>query len=239
MNLITSDIMTLSCPFLIRTDAELDAVLDKLRPRLERSVNNAGFIPLAWSKVGWVNFFSRRPVFTPADIKRQKLAVGRDTDAITDVFKTMGYQLVDTSLNDVLVSLNSGAIDAAYQSPVNAAASQIFGIAKNMSSLRIAPFMGAVLMNQSAWRSIPEKHREAVRRIGRETEAANNRNVQKMEADAIAAMLKYGLTVNDSTAEQEAEWAADINRVMPELLDKTFNKELYNEIETVLRTMRN
>jgi TRAP-type C4-dicarboxylate transport system substrate-binding protein len=137
------------------------------------------------------------------------------------------------------VSLNSGAIDAAYQSPVNAAASQIFGIAKNMSSLRIAPFMGAVLMNQSAWRSIPEKHRETVRRIGRETEAANNRNVQKMEADAIAAMLKYGLVVNDSTAEQEAEWAADINRVMPELLDKTFNKELYNEIETVLKTMRN
>jgi TRAP-type C4-dicarboxylate transport system substrate-binding protein len=239
MNLITSDVVTLSCPFLIRTDAELDAVLDKLRPELEASVNKAGFVTLAWSKVGWVRFFSRRPVYVPADMKSQKLAVSGDMPSLNDAFRTMGYQLVETSLNDVLMSLSSGSIDAVFQSPVNAAVTQVFGIAKNMNSLKIAPFMGAILMNQAAWRSIPARYRDALLKIGRETETQNSQNVAQMEDAATAAMLQNGLVINEATARQEQEWIDDVNRAMPQLLGKMFNRELYNDIQSVLKQIRN
>jgi TRAP-type C4-dicarboxylate transport system substrate-binding protein len=239
MNLITPDVVTLSCPFLIRTDGELDAVLDKLRPQLEASVNKAGFVTLAWSKVGWVQFFSRRPVYVPADMKSQKLAVGTEMPSLNDAFRTMGYQLVETSLNDVLVSLNSGAIDAVFQSPVNAAVTQVFGISKNMNSMKIAPFIGAILMNQAAWRSIPAQYRDALLKIGRETETQNSRNVAQMEETATSAMLRNGLAINESTAAQEQEWIDDVNRAMPQLLGKTFNQELYTDIQAVLKQIRN
>jgi TRAP-type C4-dicarboxylate transport system substrate-binding protein len=239
MNLISPEVMTLSCPFLIRTDAELDVVLDKLRHQLETSVNKAGFVTLAWSKVGWVRFFSRRPVYVPADMKNQKLAVSSDLPSFNDAFRTMGYQLVETGLNDVLVSLNSGSIDAVFQSPVNAAVTQVFGIAKNMNSMKIAPFMGAILMNQAAWRSIPARYRDALLKIGRETESQNSRNVAQMEDAATAAMLQNGLLINEVTAQQDQEWIDDVNRVMPQLLGKTFNRELYNDIQAVLKQIRN
>jgi TRAP-type C4-dicarboxylate transport system substrate-binding protein len=238
MNLISENIITLSCPFLIRTDEELDTVIDKLRPQLEVDINKAGFVTVAWSKVGWVRFFSRRPVFIPADMKRQKLAVGNDVPSLTDAFRTMGYQLVETQLNDVLVSLNSGAIDALYQSPVNVAVSQAFGIAKNMSTLRIAPFMGAVVLNQAAWRSIPDQYKDALIKIGRGVENQNNQNVKKMEGDAIAAMVKNGLVINECNEAQEQEWVDDVNKVMPQLLNKTFDKKLYNDIQDVLNQIR-
>ena len=238
MNLISKNIITLSCPFLIRTDGELDTVLDKLRPKLEADIGRAGFVTVAWSKVGWVRFFSRRPVFVPADMKKQKLSVGNDVPSLNDAFRTMGYQLVETNLNDVLVSLNSGAIDATFQSPVNAAVSQLFGVAKNMSSVRIAPFMGAILLNQAAWRNIPDQYRDALLKIGREVERQNNQNVKKMEDDAVAAMLKNGLVVNQCSPEQEREWIEDVNKVMPQLLDKTFDKTLYNDIQDVLNQIR-
>ena len=238
MNLISKNIITLSCPFLIRTDGELDTVLDKLRPKLEADIGRAGFVTVAWSKVGWVRFFSRRPVFVPADMKKQKLSVGNDVPSLNDAFRTMGYQLVETNLNDVLVSLNSGAIDATFQSPVNAAVSQLFGVAKNMSSVRIAPFMGAILLNQAAWRNIPDQYRDALLKIGREVERQNNQNVKKMEDDAVAAMLKNGLVVNQCSPEQEREWIEDVNKVMPQLLDKTFDKTLYNDIQNVLNQIR-
>lgn len=238
MNLISPDVVTLSCPFFIQTDDELDAVLDRLRPQLEAGVNKAGFVTVAWSKVGWVRFFSRRPVFVPSDMKKQKLAVGNDMPSFNDAFRTMGYQLVETNLNDVLVALNSGSIDAVYQSPINAAVSQAFGIAKNMSSLRIAPFLGAILLNQAAWRSIPDQYKDALMKIGREVESRNNQNVKKMEDDALAAMLKNGLVINECSPDQEREWIDDINKVMPQLLDKTFNKTLYNNIQDVLEQTR-
>jgi TRAP-type C4-dicarboxylate transport system substrate-binding protein len=239
MSLIAPDVATLSCPFLIRTDSELDVVLDKLRPRLEESVNKAGFVTLSWSKVGWVRFFSRRPVYVPSDMKRQKLAVGNDMPAFNDAFRTMGYQLVETHLNDVLMSLNSGAIDALFQSPVNAAVTQVFGVAKNMNSMKIAPFMGAILMNQAAWRSIPAQYRDALLKIGREIETQNSRNVAQMEDTATAAMLKNGLVVNEVTPQQEQEWINDVDRTMPQLLGKQFNRELYNDIQVVLKQIRN
>jgi TRAP-type C4-dicarboxylate transport system substrate-binding protein len=193
---------------------------------------------MAWSKVGWVRFFSRRPVLVPADMKGQKLAVGNDVPSLNDAFRTMGYQLVETSLNDVIVSFNSGAIDAAFQSPVNAAVSQLFGIAKNMSSMRIAPFMGAILLNQTAWRSIPDQYKDALIKIGREVESQNNQNVKKMEDEAVAAMLKNGLIINQCNPAQEREWIDDVNKVMPQLLNKTFDKTLYNDIQDVLKQIR-
>jgi TRAP-type C4-dicarboxylate transport system substrate-binding protein len=138
----------------------------------------------------------------------------------------------------VLVSLNSGAIDAVYQSPVNVAVSQAFGIAKNMSTLRIAPFMGAVLLNQRAWQSIPDQYKDALLQIGRGVENQNNQNVKKMEGDAIAAMVENGLVINECDAAQEQEWINDVNKVMPQLLDKTFDRAFYNSIQDVLKQIR-
>jgi TRAP-type C4-dicarboxylate transport system substrate-binding protein len=40
---INPEIMTLSCPFLIRNNAELDLVLNALKPDLEKKINDKGY----------------------------------------------------------------------------------------------------------------------------------------------------------------------------------------------------
>jgi TRAP-type C4-dicarboxylate transport system substrate-binding protein len=238
MGLVAPDVMTLSCPFLIRSDSELDVVLDKMRGSLETKIEEGGFVTLAWSKVGWVRFFSKSPVFVPADLKKQKVGTGNEIPAFTDVFKALGYQMVPVNLPDVVVALTSGAIDAVYQSPVNAAATQIFGIAKNMNSMKVAPFMGAVVINSETWRKIPDQYKDTILKLGRQMEAQNNQDVIKMENDALAAMVKYGLIINDCTASQEDEWVSDTQRSIPQLLGKTINKEVYEDMQAVLKSYR-
>jgi TRAP-type C4-dicarboxylate transport system substrate-binding protein len=76
-------------------------------------------------------------------------------------------------------------------------------------------------------------------KIGRETETQNSRNVAQMEDAATKAMLQNGLVINDITQQQEQEWIDDVNRAMPQLLGKQFNRELYNDIQTVLKNIRN
>jgi TRAP-type C4-dicarboxylate transport system substrate-binding protein len=73
LKLIMPEVMTLSCPFLIRNNEELDLVLKEIRPDIEAQINRRGYHSLAWSKVGWIRFFSKNPVFVPADLKRQKM----------------------------------------------------------------------------------------------------------------------------------------------------------------------
>ncbi|MDR2797455.1 MAG: TRAP transporter substrate-binding protein DctP [Treponema sp.] len=232
------EIITLSCPFLIRNNEELDLVLNKLKPYLEERINQEGFFTLAWSKAGWVKFFSKAPVFVPADLKRQKLGTNEQEPALMDAFKAMGYQMVPVAMNQALVYLNGGMIDAVYQSPVNVGGLQIFGVAKNMASINIAPFMGGIVMNQTGWRSIPDQYKPVLLRIAKRLEAELDTSIQQLEGEAIATMRKYGLIINQVSPAQEQLWYDDVNRVIPALLGTTFNRELYGQIETLLKAHR-
>ncbi|MDR1144059.1 MAG: TRAP transporter substrate-binding protein DctP [Spirochaetaceae bacterium] len=235
MKLISPEIMTLSCPFLIRNNTELDLVLKNLKPDLERKINSRGYYTLAWSKVGWVRFFSKSPVFVPADLKRQRLGTSDAETELLDAFRAMGYQMTPIAMNQILVSLSGGQIDAVYQSPVNAGGLQIFGLAKNMASIPVAPFMGAIIMNQRAWRAIPDKYKPELMRITRRVEAELDRSVQDFEAEVIQTMVNYGLVINRVSPEQEKVWYADANRVIPSLMGKVFDRDIYNRISGLLR----
>ncbi|MDR0589163.1 MAG: TRAP transporter substrate-binding protein DctP [Spirochaetaceae bacterium] len=240
LNTITPEheIMTLSCPFLIRNNEELDLVLNNLKPDLEARINREGFFTLAWSKAGWVKFFSKQPIFTPADLRRQKLGTSEQEPALMDAFKAMGYQMVPVSMNQALVYLNGGMIDVVYQSPINVGGLQIFGVAKNMASINIAPFMGGIVMNQAAWRSIPEQYKPELLRIAKRLELELDTSIQQLEANAIATMKNYGLKINEISPAQERLWYDDMARAIPSLLGSTFNRELYGKIEALLREYR-
>jgi TRAP-type C4-dicarboxylate transport system substrate-binding protein len=238
LNAITPGVMTLSCPFLIRDNTELDLVLNELKPELEEGINSKGFHFLAWSKVGWVKFFSKAPVFTPNDLKRQRLGTSDTEPALMDAFKAMGYQMVPVAMNQVLVYLNGGMIDAVYQSPVNVGGLQIFGLAKNMANINIAPFLGGVVMNQATWRAIPDRYKPELVRIAKRMEASLDSSIQELEAGVIESMRQYGLVINDLTPAQKQLWYDDVNRVIPSLFGTTLDRATYGRIESILRPRR-
>jgi TRAP-type C4-dicarboxylate transport system substrate-binding protein len=238
LNNITPEIMSLSIPFLIRDNTELDLVLNELKPELERNINAKGFYTLAWSKAGWVKFFSKAPVFVPDDMKKQKLGTNENDPALMDAFKKMGYQMIPVSMNEVLVYLNGGMIDAVYQSPVNVGGMQIFGLAKNMASINIAPFMGGIVMNGAAWRSIPDKYKPELIRIAKKLETDLDSSIQQLETDVIKTMSEYGLVINQLSAAQEQLWYDDSARIIPNLFGSTFNRATYDRIETILNAHR-
>jgi TRAP-type C4-dicarboxylate transport system substrate-binding protein len=238
LNSITPEIMAISCPFLIRNEAELDFVLNNLKSELEQKINSKHFFMLAWSKTGWVRFFSKAPVYVPADMKKQKLGTNESDTNLMDAFKAMGYNMVPVAMKDILISLSGGQIEAVYQSPVNAGGMQIFGLAKNMASINIAPFMGGIVMNETAWKRIPDKYKPELLRIAKRHERELDGAIQKLEAETIATMQNYGLVINRLSPAQEQLWYDDVEKTLPKLLGTTFNKEMYEKIETLLKDFR-
>jgi TRAP-type C4-dicarboxylate transport system substrate-binding protein len=237
-NAITPEVMALSYPLLIHNNEELDVVLEKIRPELEARIEKSGFTSLAWARAGWVKIFSRDPVFSPAEMRRQKMATSPDELEMLQVFKAMGFQMVPMNLNEVLAGLNNHMIDAVYQSPVFVAGLQVFGVAKNMSSLNLAPFMGGILMNQTAWRRIPVQHREKILAICKQIEAEIENSFAKLEEDAVTTMAKYGLRINALSAAQEQEWYREIDRHENVLVGPVFNREFYLKIKSILAEYR-
>jgi TRAP-type C4-dicarboxylate transport system substrate-binding protein len=238
MKLITPDVLTLSVPFLIRNDGELDAVLNVLKPELEARINEQGFFTLAWSKSGWVKIFSKTRVLVPDDLKRLKVGTNKDSPELTQALKTMGYQMIPVGMNDVLVSLNSGMIDAVYQSPMYVGAMQIFGVTKNMASINLAPFMGGIILNNQGWRTVPDQYKAQLQTICQSVAREIDISISQLETNAIKTMVSYGLVVNQISPEQEQLWYTDIDRTIPSLLGSTFSPDIYKKIDEILQKYR-
>jgi len=235
---IAPEIMTLSCPFLIRNDAELDLILHGLRDDLEARINRQGFFTLAWARIGWIRFFSKQPVFVPDDLKRQRLGTNTDQAEMNQVFRTMGFQMVPVAQNDILIALNSNMVDAVFSSLAAVGNSQVFGLARNMASINVAPFVGAIVFNQRAWRAIPERYRAQLIEATRIRERALDGAVRNLEDELTGVMEAHGLRVNQLTPEQEQQWFNEIGRVTPSLVGTMFDREIYGRIENILREHR-
>ena len=236
---ITPEVITLSCPFFIRNDDELDLILGEMKGELEERINAKGFFTLAWARVGWVKIFSKAPVLVPEDLKRQKLGTNGEYEKINQVFKTMGFQMVPISQDEILIALNSPMVDAVYESPIAVGGTQAFGLARNMASINIAPFLGAIVLNRRAWNSIPEKYKDQLIEAVRRRESELDPLVRKFEEDMIKIMADYGLKVNQLTPAQEQLWYDEIGRAMPSLVGTVFDRGIYNRIEVKLREYRN
>jgi TRAP-type C4-dicarboxylate transport system substrate-binding protein len=239
---INPRVMTLSAPFFVRTDSELNAVLPQIQPEFEAQIHNqTDYVVVAWSKVGWVNIFSKDPVYTPDDLKRQKIATNADADDLNTAFKSMGFQMVETDLTDVGTKILSGTIMAAYQNPAAVAAYQLHKELRNMLSLNLAPFVGGIVMNQVTWKKIealnpsyPADITRASRRIAADLDASMQQTVNS----AIEVMKKGGLKVNEPTAAQAQLWYSEVERVMPSLLGSTFDRDIYQKINAILEKQR-
>ena len=235
---IAPEILTLSCPFFIRDDEELNEILKTVKSDFESKINSQNYFALTLVRGGWVKFFSRNPVVVPADLKRQKMGSVPSEPELARAFRTMGYQVVEVDTTRVLIALNGGTIDAIYMSPIFAAGAQYFGVAKHMASINVAPFMGGVVLNKHAWESIPAQHRDALitvsRRVGMELETS----LLKLEAETVRQMKNNGLRENQITPQQMEEWYSETVRAIPGLLGSTFDRAMYNKIDGILQNYR-
>ena len=238
---IMPEVMSISYPFLIRNDDELAAVMQKIKPQLDVKIQQNGYVTLAWACAGWIKIFSKTPVFTPDDLKKIKMASPPDDQQMIQSFRLMGYQVVPVNLPDCLVSLRSGMIDATYQSPIYAAGNQLFGVAGNMTNVNLAPFMGGIFMNNTAWRRVPDKYKPQLLELCKKMERDIESSISGFEADAISTMLKYGLKIHSPTQQQVQAWYDDTAKYENNLVGgatPVFNREYYLLIKGILADYR-
>jgi len=240
LNSVVPEVMSISYPFLIRDDAELEAVMSRIKPDLDVLFQKQDFITLAWANAGWIKIFSKVPVYVPGDLRKTKLGSNSAEEGFNQAFKAMGYQVVGVSLNDILIALNSNSIDSIYISPIYVAANQLFGITKNMTEINIAPIMGGILINNTTWRRIPEKYKSQFMASAKRIEREIASSISGLENEAVATMVRYGLAINELNPQQRQEWYDDTVRYENNLIGghSVFDKTYYQRIKTILADYR-
>lgn len=225
LNEIFNGVKALSYPLFIRNDAEFDYVLSKMRPYFDEQIQRHGFKVVMWSPGGWMYFYSRNPMVTPDDLRKQKLWVWAGDPDEVQAWQSAGFHVVPLPSTDIMTSLSSGMIDVLVASPLLAASNQWFGIARNMADLKLAPFWGAMVVNLDVWNKVPGSLRPGLLDAAQAVADSLGPELAKADEDAITAMKKYGLAINHVPPEAAKLWETFVAKGFEQLVGKTFDRE--------------
>jgi TRAP-type C4-dicarboxylate transport system substrate-binding protein len=240
-------IITLSCPFLIQDEEELDIVLKGIKPDLEAKIKEKGYFPLAWSRVGWIKLFSKTPVRKPDDLRKLSLGSGTGEEEIKSVFERLGFKLRLKEQKDLLTGLTTNDIQAVYQSPIAVLGAQIVGVAPNMTNLLISPFMGGIVFSQKSWDAIPVEYRQKLIDVTAKIADRLDGAIKQLEADSIEQArkaLKGKFNVIELSDAEKQAWYSTIDDALTGkegqtgLIGTVFDKAIYDKVKGIVTAYR-
>ncbi len=196
----------LTLPLSIRSYEELDAVVRELQNDLDRRLEAKGFVRLFWAHGGWVYLFSRNPVRTVEDLKRQKLWVWAGDDREVQQWRRNGFQPVPLAATDIQMGLQTKMIDALPTTPGVALTLQWFRQAPHMLGLGLAPLPGAMVIDKKAWDALLETDRQVLRRASEVAQRQLASQVPEYDQKAIEAMRQRGLVVFEPSPAELPAW---------------------------------
>jgi TRAP-type C4-dicarboxylate transport system substrate-binding protein len=220
----------LHVPMMFASEEEFDYARSKLSPKLEKILEEKGFIVLNWGDAGWVRFFAKNPFTHPSEMKAMKLYLGAGDAMLTQLYKEAGFRPVPISIVDMLPSLQTGLVEAFNSVPLAALAFQWFALAPNMADLNWSFLSGATVIDKRAWMKIPEELRAKILKVSRDASKRLRREIRTLNEDAVKAMVENGLKVNHISPSVEAEWRKLVEDIYPQIRGKIVPADVFDEV---------
>jgi TRAP-type C4-dicarboxylate transport system substrate-binding protein len=228
-----------SIPLGFRDFAEVDHVGQKLQPLLEQRLAAKGYVVLGWSDAGWIRFFTKKPVLRPDDLKPLKLFSWAGNPDVVGIYRSAGFTAVALETADIVPGLETGLIEAVPCPPVFALKTQIDRRAPHMLEINWAPLVGAIVINQKTWDSLPADLRQPLLQASRTTMEEIRTAGRKESEESVKAMEKRGLQVTRLNPEHVQEWRTLAEQTYPEIRGKVVPSEVFDKTTRILEEYRN
>jgi TRAP-type C4-dicarboxylate transport system substrate-binding protein len=225
-------------PLLFRNLEEYEYVSKKLRPSLEKRLADKGFVVLFWGDTGWVHYFSKEPLTTPDDLRRMKIFVWAGNADQVAIMRRAGYTPVPLETSDILPGLQTGLINTACVAPIFALATQLDLRAPNMLNLNWALLVGACVVKKETWEKIPGTLREALLQAADRAGNEIGANSRKENREAVAAMQKRGLKVQDLSPPLVEQWRKEVEKTYPDIRGRLVPADIFDEVQKYLQEYR-
>ena len=226
---IDKSVYALGVPMMYASYDEVYGVLESMRPKLEASIENKGFIVLNWVDGGWIHYFTQKPVATPDDLKKLKLfAWENDTDSI-DILKGMGFNPQPMPTAEIATALQTGRINAVPLSPQAAVITQYYNYAKNMTDLDFELLLGATVIDKRVWNKIPTDLHAPLLQVTQESGKKLQDEIRKSGKRDVDEMKKRGLNVVPIDTKAHEAWVKMAESAYPKIRDRIVGAEAFDE----------
>jgi TRAP-type C4-dicarboxylate transport system substrate-binding protein len=218
-----------SVPFLLADEKQLECVFEKVRPRIEDALAKRNLVALHWSRIGAIHLFCAQPRRTPADMKTAKIWTWEGDPGTVQAYRVAGFQPVVLSANDIYPSLQTGMIDCVPNVPLYVLTARMFDKARHMNDVPWAYMMGATVVRQDAWEKIAADVRPKLLAIAKELGEKVDEEVRRLNADAVTAMQKQGLSVEKTDA---ASWRTQMEKSWPVVRGEVVPAAFFDQVRS-------
>jgi len=216
---------------------EVDFVRERLSDELLNITEDNGFKILTMVDVGWAYWFSTEPIYTPDDLKNNKIFIWAGDYKSVQLYEKHGYQPVPLAMTDVLSGLQTGLITSLGFNPLYALAQQLFGIADNMLEMKWGNLTAAIIIDLKTWNKIKPEYQQSMltvaKKIGNGFQEKNRYESDK----SVEVMKKYGLKVNKPSPEQVQIWNELINSMSADIRGSLIEENAYDRLMEIKKEM--
>jgi len=225
-------------PKAFRSLEEVDYIGEKLQPMLEKRLESKGFVVLFWSDTGFVRFFSKQPMITPAEFRKTKLFVSANRAEELKIYRWAGCNPVPVEVADILPGLQTGLIDCVSMPPTIALAIQLDSAAPNMLEMNWVPLVGAAIINKKTWDAMSPETQAAVKKSAQEAGKLIKADGRRENAESIEALRKRGAKIHSLPKDAEAEWDRLVEETWPKIRGTVVPADIYDQVMTDLKDFR-
>ena len=218
----------LSVPFMFRDEAQMECAFDKVRPQVETTLDRRGLVAIQWSKVGAIHLFCDSPHKSPADMRDAKIWAWEGDPKSVEAFRVAGLKPVVLSSSDIVPSLQTGMIDCVPNVPLYVLTARLFERANYMMDLPWSYMIGATIVRKDTWERIPADLRPKLLAVAKELGQKVDAEVKRLNADAVTAMGKQGLTVVPGDA---AAWRTAMEKTWPVVRGGVVPADFFDQVK--------
>ncbi|NOS70926.1 MAG: TRAP transporter substrate-binding protein DctP [Verrucomicrobia bacterium] len=225
-------------PMMFHSWEEVDFVRERLRPRLEKTFFDKGYVVLFWADAGWVRWFSKKPIVHPVDLKPMNVFASSGDPEAVELMKIF-YNPVVLEPDKILSSLQTDMINTVPTPAFFANFLQVSTQTGHMLDMNFVPVVGAMVITRRAWDKMPSETQASLRKLAEAAGVEIRRNSRNEDNAAVVTMReKHHLQVHALPPGAEQEWRDEIAKIYPKLRGTVVPADMFDEVVASLAEFR-
>ena len=228
---IYPDLNIYGMPLVFNSAEEAAYVRGHLDSRLQRGLEDVGFVNFGFAAGGFANLTSNEPVKSLADMKGKRVWVPEGDAMSRASMQALSLMPVTLPLTDVLTGLQTGLIDIVAIPPIVALLMQWHTKVKFVSELPLVYTFGFMAIDKRAFDKISTQDQAIVREVMGATYRKFDKANLVDNKGAFDALIKSGIELIEFGAEEFAEVRSVLLKSNRQLGEKgEFSLTLYDEM---------
>lgn len=233
---IYADARVFEIPFTFHSDTQKALhILEKMSPHFATELQKKGFTSLGMYEIGPVYLGSTKEIKDLASMKGLKVWAWQGDKVAEALIKSLQLVSESLSLPDVLTSLSSGIINAAYAPPLGMTALQWHTKMKYIVNYPVAYSIGSLIVSNKAWKKLPTKVQTSIQQIAQKYVHKSNLKTEEDNRSTLEAFKSMNIKLVDFPEADIARTVELRQKVVAQLIPSFISQKTYDEFQKELK----